>query len=546
MINTALEYLEKYGFSIIPMQYIPPVNGDPKGKKVPKLKEWKKYQTQRPTSEQVKLWWSNWPNAMIGVLTGKLSGIISIDIDEEVGFEIINKLIPDSLIMPTYKTPSGGQQMIFKMPNFDLRNAVRNLPGCDLRAEGGIALMPPSFNEVGKYQWIDNLSIKQVSIPELPQQYIDIIKARFKEHTTSVVNSTTSNYIYYKILQQGTRNDDLFRVSNSLIRANAGEYFTRQVLEILAKNSNPPFDGNELETVIRSALERSERKERNLTDEVREYILLQKDYITVTNILQMLHLTTKEEKKHLTVIIHRLQEKGIIEKYGNTPGSYRIKNKTITKIDWEEEEEEREFHVKLPLELNRMCKIPPGSIIIAAGSKSSGKTALLLNIAMANQYDYECDYLNSEMHKVEFKGRVKKFGGDIKKCKINAYNCFQNFHDYIIDSGSPKIYFIDFLEIHDKFFEIAKPIRQIHEKLGDSICFIGLQMKGGGELGRGDAFSAEKARLYLTMDYQVKERATKITIYDAKIPRDENVRGQWRMVKIIDGHKLSPQGNWRW
>lgn len=546
MINTALEYLEKHGFSIIPMQYIPPVNGDPKGKKVPKLREWKKYQTERPTPEQVRLWWEMWPNAMIGVLTGKLSGIVSIDIDEEIGFKEINNLLPDSLIAPTYKTPSGGQQMIFKMPNFDLRNAVRNLPGCDLRAEGGIALMPPSFNEAGKYQWLLNLSINDVAIPDLPQQYIDIIKARYIGDTTNVVKDTTPHYNDYKILQKGTRNDDLFRVSNSLIRANCGEPFTRQVLEILAKNCNPPFDGKELDSVIKSAIERSARKERNLMEEVREFILLQNDYITVTSILQLLHLTTKEEKKHLTVIIHRLQQKGIIEKYGNVPGTYRIKNKEITKIDWTQEIDETEFNVKLPLELNRMCKIPPGSIIIVAGSKSSGKTALLLNIAFANQNDYECVYLNSEMHEVEFRSRIKLFGGDIKKCKINAFNCFQNFHDHINDSGTPKIYFVDFLEIHDKFYEIAKPIRQIHEKLNDSICFIGLQMKAGGGLGRGDAFSAEKARLYLTMDYQEKERCTKLMIYDAKIPRDENVRGQWKMIKIINGHRIESKSNWKW
>ena len=75
MINSALEYVEKYGFSIIPMKYLPPQNGEAKGKKIPRLPEWKRYQKEKPSIEQVKLWWENWPDAMIGVITGKLSGV---------------------------------------------------------------------------------------------------------------------------------------------------------------------------------------------------------------------------------------------------------------------------------------------------------------------------------------------------------------------------------------------------------------------------------------------------------------------------------------
>ena len=113
-----------------------------------------------------------------------------------------------------------------------------------------------------------------------------------------------------------------------------------------------------------------------------------------------------------------------------------------------------------------------------------------------------------------------------------------------------KIYIVDYLEVHENFYEIAKPIRKIHEKLGDSLCFIGVQMKAGSTLGRGGDFSAEKARLYLTMDYQESERKSKVTIYDAKEPRPphESVRGMWRMTKIINGSSLtySPQDNWKW
>lgn len=57
--------------------------------------------------------------------------------------------------------------------------------------------------------------------------------------------------------------------------------------------------------------------------------------------------------------------------------------------------------------LNELCVISPGNVIVTAGSKGSGKSAFMLNIAAANQNDFEVVYLNSEMHETEFKKRLK-------------------------------------------------------------------------------------------------------------------------------------------
>jgi len=210
------------------------------------------------------------------------------------------------------------------------------------------------------------------------------------------------------------------------------------------------------------------------------------------------------------------------------------------------EPEMLEVKINLPLNLGDMCVISPGNICVVSGSKSSGKTAMLMNIAWRNQSNFNVVYLNSEMSETEFKKRMKKFA-PLNKWSITGYKCHTNFEEYI-ESNSKNIYIIDFLEIHDNFYEIAKPIRKIHEKLGDSVCFIGIQMKSGASLGRGGDFSAEKARLYLTMDYNSEEKRTKVTIYDAKEPRPpfDNVRGKWRNVKIIDGHRLEPAVEWQW
>lgn len=44
---------------------------------------WKLYQESPPTQEQVSTWWTEWPNANIGMATGHLSGLMVIDCDSE-------------------------------------------------------------------------------------------------------------------------------------------------------------------------------------------------------------------------------------------------------------------------------------------------------------------------------------------------------------------------------------------------------------------------------------------------------------------------------
>jgi len=101
--------------------------------------------------------------------------------------------------------------------------------------------------------------------------------------------------------------------------------------------------------------------------------------------------------------------------------------------------------------------------------------------------------------------------------------------------------------VHENFYEIGKPIKQIWDKLKDGIAIIAIQMKAGAKMGRGGDFSKEKARLYLSMDYLDNERCTQVRIEEAKSPAaayPDGVRGWTHKVKIINGSRFSPMDNW--
>ena len=61
--------------------------------------KWEKYQTEIATEEQMRQWWKQFPDASIGVATGKVSGIVVVDI--EAGGSITD-------LPPTVMARSGG------------------------------------------------------------------------------------------------------------------------------------------------------------------------------------------------------------------------------------------------------------------------------------------------------------------------------------------------------------------------------------------------------------------------------------------------------
>jgi hypothetical protein len=534
MIDTALKYLAM-GFPVIPQKDKRP------------LIPWTEYQTRFPTEEEIRKWWTDYPDAGISAVVGSISKKVVIDCDSQEAIAKFESQIPDSAIVPTAETPRGGRHYYFQS-EIAYQKCVNIEEKTDLQAEGSVIVLPPSRGPNGKsYSWL--------VAPESPQDFpsINIISTIEGGYggvynkltpftrdvvTTDVVSLLQKDYTHYKILQKGTRDNDLFKIGMALSDGHIPQWMIAQVIEKLALSANPPFPKSETKAKIESILSRVQVKERNLTDEVREWCLLQTGYFLTTEIQHTLQITTKREKKLLSVIMVRLQEEKIIEKYGEKRGCYR----TIEKYGNNEMEfiegEIRPFNIVLPFGLNKICHIYPKNIIIVAGSKSAGKTALLMNIALSNQDMNEVVYFNSEMGSEEWSSRLRNMGVRKKEdIKMKAYDLHKNFHDMM--DGGKKIFIVDYLEIHENFYEIAKYIRQIHEAIKDGVCIIAVQKKRGEMLARGADFSMEKSRLYLNLDFLEEQRCSKLTIVDAKSPKvPASLQGWSKRVKILNGAEM--------
>ncbi len=287
------------------------------------------------------------------------------------------------------------------------------------------------------------------------------------------------------------------------------------------------------------------KQHRNIQQEVSDAVSFRgSGLINITDLYTDLKLTEPHEKHTCRMAVNRLVSRGILEKVdGGKSGTYRFIDKSHEETNFLMVPK-GEFRVHLPLELHTMCKIFPQNIIIVAGSKSAGKTAFLLNVALDNQNKHKVIYMNSEMGDEEFTERMIKLGcNSPEDIKFKCYRKSSDYHDLVSDDDA--IYIIDFLEIHDKFYEIGKSIKQIHDKLKDGIAIIGIQMTEGARLGRGGTFSKEVSRLYLSLDYDPEMKCTRFGIEEMKSPKTtEGYRGWHRYVKIIGGSRLSPNEGW--
>lgn len=158
-LKELLAYAEFYhdaGFSVIPLQT---------GRKQP-LIQWQEYQRRIATLEEIHQWFERWKDTNIGIVTGRVSNIIVLDVDGEEGWRTIRD---NNLEIPmTWSVATGkGAHFYFKHPGGEITNFVKVLPGIDLRGDRGYVVAPPSIHPSGRiYQWNNDLKLEPAEAPE--------------------------------------------------------------------------------------------------------------------------------------------------------------------------------------------------------------------------------------------------------------------------------------------------------------------------------------------------------------------------------------------
>jgi len=233
--KAALDYCRK-NISVIP------VSRDKKP-----LIEWRKFQTQRADEQQINEWFAKFPDMQIGIVTGKISGLIVVDIDK---LDMDITWLPETSVI---RTPGGWHYYYKYYPN--VNNKVRVKEFIDVRSEGGYVIAPPSSNLKGKYE-----IVKRANLAPFP---VNLFFDQTNGQEQFNYQKIQGDYVGYG---KGERNNQMTSwIGHLLAKIHPSEWDSIAWNAICEANTRniPPLNERELRTIFNSI----SSKERNNTTE---------------------------------------------------------------------------------------------------------------------------------------------------------------------------------------------------------------------------------------------------------------------------------------
>lgn len=239
-MNNTLDAAKSYvatGISILPLK---------EKSKIPAIPSWKEYQTRKPTENELVAWFGNGSRHNIGIVTGAISNLAVVDLDSKEAVELVKA--KGGLITPTVKTSKGFH--LYCLYKDGIRNFQKraDLPGIDLRGEGGYVVAPPSTHESGHiYQWGKERGL-DIPLADLPS-WILAERPEDKQPITELYNG----------IEKGGRNMALARLVGSWVNDGGTlEEITEQAL-LWNQGNRPPLPEHEVRGTVKSIFEAHDR-----------------------------------------------------------------------------------------------------------------------------------------------------------------------------------------------------------------------------------------------------------------------------------------------
>lgn len=229
-LEAALKY-SKMGLSIIPV-----------GADKISLIKWEPYQSRSPSVDEITAWWKQWPEANLALITGKISGVVALDLDKKH-----NRTSKEFTIPPTAcaKSGGGGEHFFFKYPsNASVKSgAAISGEGVDCRGDKGYILLSPSVNENGgKYEWIVPLESKE-DLAEMPEWFLKLVTEDKDE----------KKWLSGKDgVPEGSRNDTAASMAGKIISSTVPELLESigwEQFKVWNNKNTPPISEKELRNV---------------------------------------------------------------------------------------------------------------------------------------------------------------------------------------------------------------------------------------------------------------------------------------------------------
>lgn len=247
--SAALDYAAR-GWSVIPMQ--------PQAKRP--LVAWRAFQHRRAEPAEIEAWFRRWPDANVGIVTGAISGLVVIDLDNRHGAaqsvaaaERAHGPLPATV---EALTGGGGRHLYCAHPGRWTPNRVALQPGIDVRGDGGCVVAPPSLHPSGRhYAWRLGHAPGDLPVAALPPHVFALANAAPVGHSPA-----HWRHLVREEIAEGRRNDTLASLAGHLLWR---EVDPEVVLELLLAwnrtHCRPPLPDEELLRTVQSIARLHER-----------------------------------------------------------------------------------------------------------------------------------------------------------------------------------------------------------------------------------------------------------------------------------------------
>ncbi|MBI5243391.1 MAG: bifunctional DNA primase/polymerase [Elusimicrobia bacterium] len=232
MLDRALGYIE-LGWAVFPLV--------PNAKK-PLTKNG--FKDAAKSAYLVRKWWTERPDANIGIATGEASGLAVVDVDVKNGAKGRESLASIKGMTPTLTaaTPSGGWHLYYAWPEGGMRSKNGLLPGVDVKADGGYVVAPGSRIDGKDYEWLD----PEAHIMAVPDAVIALMRNGTGPKPGPGPEPGGD-------IPEGLRNATLASMAGSMRkRGMDSEAITAALKVVNAKRCKPPLPEAEVEAVAAS------------------------------------------------------------------------------------------------------------------------------------------------------------------------------------------------------------------------------------------------------------------------------------------------------
>jgi hypothetical protein len=149
-----------------------------------RMKNWDTYYKRKSTQDEIAVW-SSWPDGNIGITLGELSGIVALDLDNDIDslHRAIEDIVPDS---PVKKKGAKGYTAFYKFNTSIATKKTYSRKGvrvAEILTNGQQTVVPPSRHPSGvDYTWTTERTLENTKADELPEitpEMLEQIEALF-------------------------------------------------------------------------------------------------------------------------------------------------------------------------------------------------------------------------------------------------------------------------------------------------------------------------------------------------------------------------------